>query len=134
MDAALLTAPKLAPEPKVTPVEAIFPDRNSVADRDGRVAEAEGRRGTADSGEAATPAYRIEISEEASRLTDASPIEPAGADTPDPEVADPNAAEPANDPPETNQVTSFEQERTGNDTRNETEAGRTLGQVIDAFA
>jgi len=34
----------------------------------------------------------------------------------------------------TNQVTSFENERTGNDTRNNTEAGRTLGQVIDTFA
>lgn len=34
----------------------------------------------------------------------------------------------------TNQVTSFEGERTGNDTSNNTEAGRTLGQVIDTFA
>lgn len=34
----------------------------------------------------------------------------------------------------TNQVTSFESERTGNDTNDKTEAGRTLGQVIDTFA
>ena len=34
----------------------------------------------------------------------------------------------------TNQVTSFTDERTGNDTQNDTEAGRTLGQVIDTFA
>jgi hypothetical protein len=34
----------------------------------------------------------------------------------------------------TNQFTSFESERTGNDTHNTTEAGRTLGQVIDTFA
>jgi hypothetical protein len=40
----------------------------------------------------------------------------------------------SNDASETNQVTSFEGERTGNDTSNETEAGRTLGQVIDTFA
>lgn len=34
----------------------------------------------------------------------------------------------------TNQVTSYESERTGNDTNDKTEAGRTLGQVIDTFA
>ena len=41
------------------------------------------------------------------------------------------SAAPAND---TNQVASFENERSGNDTSNQTEAGRTLGQVIDTFA
>lgn len=41
------------------------------------------------------------------------------------------SASPAND---TNQVASFENERSGNDTSNQTEAGRTLGQVIDTFA
>jgi len=38
---------------------------------------------------------------------------------------------PAND---TNQIASIENERSGNDTSNTTEAGRTLGQVIDTFA
>lgn len=38
------------------------------------------------------------------------------------------------DPLETNQVSSRALEEAGNDTRNETEAGRTLGQVIDVFA
>jgi hypothetical protein len=34
----------------------------------------------------------------------------------------------------TNQVTSFEGERTGNGSRNTSEANRTLGQVVDTFA
>lgn len=34
----------------------------------------------------------------------------------------------------TNQVASIENEQSGNDTSNRTEAGRTLGQVIDTFA
>lgn len=34
----------------------------------------------------------------------------------------------------TNQVTSFATERTGNGTRNASEANRTLGQVVDTFA
>jgi hypothetical protein len=34
----------------------------------------------------------------------------------------------------TNQVTSFESERTGNGPRNTSEATRTLGQVVDTFA
>jgi len=38
------------------------------------------------------------------------------------------------DPLETNQSSSLALEEAGNDTLNETEAGRTLGQVIDVFA
>lgn len=45
-----------------------------------------------------------------------------------------NVSETRSDGSTTNQVTSFESERTGNDTHDETEAGRTLGQVIDTFA
>lgn len=40
----------------------------------------------------------------------------------------------AEDPLETNQDSSLALEEAGNDTLNETEAGRTLGQVIDVFA
>ncbi len=40
----------------------------------------------------------------------------------------------ADDPLETNQISSVALEEAGNDTLNETEAGRTLGQVIDVFA
>lgn len=40
----------------------------------------------------------------------------------------------ADDPLETNQDSSLALEEAGNDTLNETEAGRTLGQVIDVFA
>lgn len=40
----------------------------------------------------------------------------------------------ADDPLETNQDSSLALEEAGNDTLNQTEAGRTLGQVIDVFA
>ena len=40
----------------------------------------------------------------------------------------------ADDPLESNQDSSLALEEAGNDTLNETEAGRTLGQVIDVFA
>jgi len=100
------------------------------------------------------PAYSVEISDEAQRIAANDP-----GNTPRPEA--PQAGPPESgtrqdlnatvetsattsidaavggtrdDGSTTNQVTSFESERTGNDTRNDTEAGRTLGQVIDTFA
>ena len=152
MDAAPQIASKSTADQKVTPVEVVFPDRNSVADRDGRFGDSP-FAGAGDSADEANAAFRIELSDAAQRLTDLSPIEPADPKTAEPEqpatpedapqaaaaVGEPEDAEDAGvaateDGADTNQVTSFAQERTGNDTRNETEAGRTLGQVIDAFA
>lgn len=149
MDAAPQIASKSTADQKVTPVEVVFPDRNSVADRDGRFGDSQSD-GAGDSAAEANAAFRIELSDAAQRPTNPSPIEPADPETAEPEQPAtqddaPEAATAVGEPEETavavtedgadtNQVTSFAQERTGNDTRSETEAGRTLGQVIDAFA
>lgn len=53
--------------------------------------------------------------------------------TPQTTTAEPTA-QIENDPLASNQDSSLALEEAGNDTLNETEAGRTLGQVIDVFA
>ena len=62
-------------------------------------------------------AVSVDISDEAQRVSSAPPSDGG------------NEADSR-----TNQVTSFQSERAGNDTRSTTEAGRTLGQVVDTFA
>jgi hypothetical protein len=75
-------------------------------------------------------AVTVALSSEAQRVSQ----EPAAPDTSF-ETSAPDGIEGSDDAGgETNQVTSFESERTGNDTHSTTEAGRTLGQVIDTFA
>jgi len=90
-------------------------------------------------------AFSVDISAEAQRITAGDTVRTDGPQT---DAAEPGtgqdldatvetsatAGEAPDDAGTTNQVTSFEGERTGNDTRNDTEAGRTLGQVIDTFA
>lgn len=97
----------------------------------------------------APAADRVDISD-AARAADAAPTGPANTG---PNDFQPAAAENAgatqsssqstssgpaaqieNDPLASNQEASLALEQAGNDTLNQTEAGRTLGQVIDVFA
>jgi hypothetical protein len=87
-------------------------------------------------------AVSVALSNEAQRLPAAPAPDAAARGTQEPAAPDTTFETSAPDGiegsdgtgGETNQVTSFESERTGNDTHSTTEAGRTLGQVIDTFA
>lgn len=129
---------RLAFEPRTARVEPV--GRNESVARESNKPDFFGgptaRQGATDEREAA---YSVEISSEAQQLAASGPgarTQPARQDL-DATVetsATASIGSNAGDDTETNQVTSFVGERTGNDTRNETEAGRTLGQVIDTFA
>ena len=93
---------------------------------------AEGR--SSDEGNAA---YNVTISDDAHKIAASAPQrDQQPADRSQDAVGDANNRNGVEfeRSEETNQTTSYESERRGNDTRNETEAGRTLGQVIDAYA
>jgi hypothetical protein len=105
------------------------------------------KTGQTESARGSDAAYSVEISDEAQRVAASeqanapkqTSAEPQGLDATVETSATADrgsvaGAAPEDGGSETNQVTSFQSERTGNDTRNETEAGRTLGQVIDTFA
>lgn len=101
-------------------------------------------------------ARAVESAPTASTDTGTAEIQPANADVASVVQASANAPAPAgndaarqsspqstptepaarieNDPLASNQDSSLALEEAGNDTLNETEAGRTLGQVIDVFA
>ena len=121
-------------EPRTPPVNPAGPNRSqdtggNAAPRSSDAAQS-GRSGDAVS---------VALSSEARRLLSAPDAaggtqEPAGPDT-TVETSAPGGIEGSDDAgEETNQVTSFQSERTGNDTHSTTEAARTLGQVVDAFA
>ncbi len=78
-------------------------------------------------------AYSVDLSNAAQQVSSA----PA-PQQPEPETSSALPAGGESDLPDsgtpTNQVTSFQAERNGNDTRSTSEASRTLGQVIDTFA
>jgi hypothetical protein len=87
-------------------------------------------------------AVNVEISNEAQQLAangDSAPEAPTPADDRPPADSG-NSPETAfrassgDGGTRTNQVTGFASERTGNGTRNASEANRTLGQVVDTFA
>lgn len=131
---------RLAFEPRTAPVEPA--DRNGGAARESNKPDFLGRRtAPQETTEGRDTADSVEISDEARQIAANDPgnrtEEPrqdlnSTVETSATSSIGSNAG--ASDGAETNQVTSFESERTGNDTRNETEAGRTLGQVIDTFA
>jgi len=144
---------RLAFEPRTAPVDPAGKDGNSVA-RESNKPDLSGGSSAQRANGSDGPAYSVEISDEAQHVAandsgNASRTEAtqegaqqtsarqdlnATAETSATSGIGSTVNEIRDDGSTTNQVTSFEGERTGNDTQNETEAGRTLGQVIDTFA
>jgi hypothetical protein len=87
-------------------------------------------------------AVTVELSSEAQRVSSTAAPDQATGETQQPAAPDtsfqtsaPSGIEGSDDAgAQTNQVTSFESERSGNGPRNASEASRTLGQVVDTFA
>ncbi len=144
---------RLAFEPRTAPVDPVGQDGNSVA-RESNKPDFSGGTSAPRTNGGDGPAYSVEISDAAQHvaandLGNASRTETtqegaqqtsdrqdlnATVETSATSGVGSTVSETRDDGSTTNQVTSFEGERTGNDTQNETEAGRTLGQVIDTFA
>jgi hypothetical protein len=144
---------RLSIEPRAGQVEPPNQDGNGIA-RDGGRPAGVGGTDSQSSADATRPSDSVEISPEAQRIAANDPgnaprTETPQADTPPTETLQsrdssvdtaarpdfgPTVGGTTNDGAATNQFTNFQSERTGNDTQNETEAGRTLGQVIDTFA
>lgn len=142
---------KLAFEPPKTPGDVSSGGGGSVARDSNKPDLLSGASNTAPRRQAsdADEAVSVEISEEAQRVAANDPgsatgnqTQQAGAPQGLEALVKTSATAQTGTPADssfdgddrTNQVASFEDERTGNDTRNDTEAGRTLGQVIDTFA
>jgi hypothetical protein len=144
---------RLAFEPRTAPVDPAGQDRNSVA-RESNKPDLSGGASVQRTNGGDGPAYSVEISDEAQHVAANDSGNTSRTDTTQDRTQQTSAREDLNatvetsgtsgagstvgetrdDGSTTNQVTSFESERTGNDTQNRTEAGRTLGQVIDTFA
>jgi len=142
---------RLAFEPQTTPVDPSSRGGDSVARESNKPDLVSGSAPRATTG-GREPADSVEISNEAQRIAANDPGTASRTRAPQDNrdtasqglnstvetsaIADTGSSvgETPDRAASTNQVTSFESERTGNDTRNETEAGRTLGQVIDTFA
>jgi hypothetical protein len=139
--------------PPSAPIEPVQGVKNDDARDSAKPENARNSSGVPSQSEAhsSESAYSVDISVEAQRATANNPgaVRQAG-EAPDQQPAPPQGLNKTSGPSataestavgaasdstaETNQVTSFVSERTGNDTNNQTEAGRTLGQVIDTFA
>ena len=118
-------------EPRTAPVNPAGPSRPQ--DTGGNAARSQEPATAARSNDA----FSVDLSSEAQRVSSAPEAAVDGSETPDTtlETSAPLGVAGSDDAgPETNQVTSFESERTGNGPRNASEASRTLGQVVDTFA
>jgi len=144
---------RLAFEPRTAPVDPAGQDGSRVA-RESNKPDLGGGASVERTNGGDEPAYSVEISSEAQHVaandsgntprTDTTQAGTQPSSGPEDLTASVETSatsdigstvgETRDDGSTTNQVTSFEGERTGNDTHNRTEAGRTLGQVIDTFA
>jgi hypothetical protein len=144
---------RLTFEARTAPVDPAGQDGNSVALESNKPDLGGGTSAQRTNG-GGEPAYSVDISDEAQHVAANDSASASRTDTTQAGTQQTSAREDLNatvetsatlgvgstvgetrdDGSTTNQVTSFEGERTGNDTQNRTEAGRTLGQVIDTFA
>lgn len=123
-------------EPRTAPVAPAEPERPQGGD-----ANNSSRPSEPTVGGRSDAAFNVDLSNEARQLSSGDAA-PAGSDTDETSLSDGSPGTAAsggvNDSSDagsrTNQVTSFESERTGNGDPDASEAARTLGQVVDTFA
>lgn len=124
-------------EPRTAPVTPAEPKRpqGTDANNSSRPSEpSEGGRSDA--------AFNVDLSNAARQLSSNDNAAPADSDADEAPVPDSSVRTPASGGTDnsddagsrTNQVTTFESERTGNGNPDASEASRTLGQVVDTFA
>ncbi|MPY75115.1 MAG: hypothetical protein GEU87_12725 [Alphaproteobacteria bacterium] len=123
-------------EPRTAPVTPAEPKRPQGAD-----ANNSSRPSEPSEGGRSDAAFNVDLSNAAQQLSSNDNAAPAGSEADEAPVPDSSVRTSASGVENsddagsrTNQVTSFESERTGNGNPDASEASRTLGQVVDTFA